>query len=456
MDDAVASDRTAPQLGHKVLTGGQMYYPKWSASAVLVTLLVSSACDSSDLSTDVTPTPGGVAQSSGATGPYRIWTPDDEFARIARSEIPGFAGYFLQEDGTPVVLLVDPAQRDVAARYLAAHSPVRGARQQAGLGRPPIIRQVAYDFAQLKGWYDQLNELFVRNDVFMLDVDEAANRVFVGVRDNVAIAAVRAVAARLGVPAAALHVETQPAPERRLTLRERPPALQGGYQIDRISGDGDECTLGFNAVYNGQSSFISASHCSRDMYALDYTSMSQPWVGPGAEIGSEIMDRELFYCGPYVVVPCRHSDAAIWSHNGSVAVDLGVLAETQWATGKSSTIEVIRTNDVVDKVTSSEFIAVGSILDKTGRTTGSTYGEVTQSCTRINELQCQYVSRIYSEGGDSGSPVYVWLELGRVSLQGVLWGGPAGDHTTTYSSPLWGIESDFETTLTVCKPGLGC
>jgi hypothetical protein len=47
-------------------------------------------------------------------------------------------------------------------------------------------------------------------------------------------------------------------------------------------------------------------------------------------------------------------------------------------------------------------------------------------------------------------------DLGRVSLQGVVWGGPVGDYTTTYSSPLWGIESDFETTLTVCKPGYGC
>lgn len=430
-----------------------MRYSKRSVPAVLTAILALAACDASEAPTASGPgLAASVVGSSSRQGPK---TSDEEMALVARGEVKGFAGFYLQEDGTPVVLLTDPAQRGAALRYLATRLRGKGRVQKADGVQRMVVRAAAYDFAQLKGWHDQLGELFAREDVYMTDVDEARNQVFVGVRDQTAIGVVRSTAARLGIPAAALRVETQAAPEKRITLRERPPLLQGGYQIDLYSGTGGECTLGFNAIYNGQSVFVTNAHCSTTQYSLDYGTIWQPNVASGADIGYEIADVPLHYCGPYVsaYLPCRHSDASIYQNNGKVAADLGKLAQTAWATGKAAGTTVTTVNTITS---TGDFMAVGDILDKTGRTTGTTYGQITQSCVRIGSLMCQDVSKVYSAPGDSGSPMYVWLGSTSVQLYGILWGGPGSDYTTTYSSRLGGIMNDFDATLTVCAPGYGC
>ena len=99
-------------------------------------------------------------------------------------------------------------------------------------------------------------------------------------------------------------------------------------------------------------------------------------------------------------------------------------------------------------------LPVGTSLDKTGRTSGSTYGNVTNSCVTIGCLRCQDVSKVWSEGGDSGSPVYVWLSNNDVQLHGVMWGGPGTDYSTTYSSRLAGIEADLGALSNCLRVGL--
>jgi hypothetical protein len=432
-----------------------MKYRSWTVSAVLAASAALSACDVTEQTTSSPDLAASVLNSSAShrQGPT---TSDEEMAIVANNEVKGFAGLYRQEDGTPVVLLTDPSQRGAAQRYLATRLG-KGRGSRAGGVEKMVVRTVAYDFAQLKQWHDQLGGLFARGDVYMTDVDEARNQVFVGVRDQTAIGEVRSAAARLGIPAAALRVETQAAPEKRITLRERPPLLQGGYQIDMWSGAGGECTLGFNAVYNGQSVFVTNAHCSQTQYSLDYGTIWQPNVAAGAEIGTEIADVPLHFCGPYIAsyLPCRHSDASIYANNGAVAADLGKLAQTAWQTGKAAGITVTTVNTITSRYTT-EFLSVGDYLDKTGRTTGTTYGTVTQTCVRIGSLMCQDVSKVYSAPGDSGSPMYVWLGTGSAKLYGILWGGPGSDYTTTYSSRLGGIENDFDANLTVCAPGYGC
>lgn len=433
-----------------------MKYNSLSLPAVLAASVALAACDVTEPTTS---SPGLAASVLNSSASHRQGpaTSDEEMALAARNEVKGFAGLYLQEDGTPVVLLVDPAQRGAAQRYFATRLSARGRGPRGSGVEKMVVRAAAYDFAQLKTWHDQLGELFAREDVFTSDVDEARNQVFVGVRDQAAIGVVRSAAARLGIPAAAVRVETQAPPEKRITLRERPPLLQGGYQIDLYAGTGGECTLGFNAIYNGQSVFVTNAHCSQTQYSLDYGSIWQPNVAAGAVIGTEIADVPLHYCGPYIgsYLPCRHSDASIYANNGSVAADLGKLAQTAWNTGGPGGITVTSVNSITSRWTT-EFLSVGDYLDKTGRTTGTTYGTVTQTCVRIGSLMCQDVSKVYSAPGDSGSPMYVWLGTGSAKLYGILWGGPGSDYTTTYSSRLGGIENDFDATLTVCAPGYGC
>ena len=115
--------------------------------------------------------------------------------------------------------------------------------------------------------------------------------------------------------------------------------------------------------------------------------------------------------------------------------------------------------DIVARYTGSA--PVGTYLDKTGRTSGSTYGQVTSSCVTIGVLRCQDISSVWSEGGDSGSPMHVWIggagaAENDTQLYGILWGGPSNNWNVTYSSRLSGIESDLGTLTNLCRPGYGC
>jgi hypothetical protein len=324
----------------------------------------------------------------------------------------------------------------------------------------PIFRSVAYDFAELKGWFDQLEGLLVRDDVFMLDVDEVENRVFVGVRDDQAIRVVRAEAARIGIPPAALHVETQPAPVNRITVQDywsRP--LVGGYKIQFSPNPYDICTKGFNAYYDGKWIFVTNSHCTASPFAWDGGTIMQPTWETGNEIGWEINDRGKYACNGWFT-SCRRSDAAYIQHNFSRGVERGMIARTTWNQGGPGGLEHIGYYDIVGRYGGST--PVGTWLDKTGRTSGSTYGQVTQSCVAINHFRCQDVSNVWSQGGDSGSPMMVWLGSAgtegheAAELHGILWGGPMGDFNTTYSSRLAGIEADLGSLSNLCTWNYNC
>jgi len=421
-----------------------------SVPAAVLALLVTAACDSSD--SLVTPEPGDAAENRAAPQ-ASVRTSDDEFARASRAEVPGFAGFYLQEDGTPVVRLVDQKQRGAAQRYLAQEF-IRARRgRHANAPQQPVFLPAAYDFAQLKEWSEQLHPLLAsRGDVYLIDVDEVGNRVSLGVADATAIAAVRAEAARLGIPAAAVHVQTQPAPQVRASLRDRHSNVRGGIQI---AFSQYLCTFGFNAtrVSNGANIFVTNSHCTGTQNAFDGIAIYQNTVASGNHIGNEVADRGLYACAGSGT-SCRRADAAYISHNGTRTIDRGGIARTNWATGANAGTTIIGEFDIVGRYTGS--LPVNSYLDKTGRTSGSTYGVVTNSCVTIGSLRCQDISKVWSEGGDSGSPVYVWLSDNDVQLHGVMWGGPGTDYTTTYSSRLAGIEQDLGALSNLCRPGYSC
>jgi hypothetical protein len=419
-----------------------------SVSAAVLALLATAACDSSDA--PVGPDAGDAAVNRAAPQ-ASFHTPDDEFARVSRAEVPGFAGFYLQDDGTPVVRLVDPSQRGAAQRYLAQEFIRARSGHHKGAPQQPVFLAAAYDFAQLKGWSESLHPLLTRNDVFLIDVDEVQNRVLVGVADAGAVSAVRAEGTRLGIPAAALEVKTQPRPQVRASLRDRQTTLNGGIQI---AFGNYYCTQGFNARRStGASIFVTNSHCTTTQYATDGVTIYQNIVASGNAVGSEVADRGMWACAG-TGTSCRQADAAYISHNGTRTIGQGGISRTNWATGANAGTTIVGEFNIVGRYTGS--LPVGSYLDKTGRTSGSTYGQVTNSCVTIGSLRCQDVSKVWSEGGDSGSPVYVWLSNNDVQLHGVMWGGPGTDYTTTYSSRLAGIEADLGALNSLCRPGYGC
>ncbi|HYR10672.1 MAG TPA: hypothetical protein VEQ60_23040, partial [Longimicrobium sp.] len=329
--------------------------------------------------------------------------------------------------------------------------------RHAGAPQQPVFLAAAYDFAQLRDWSEALHPLLSsRSDVYLIDIDEVGNRVLLGVADANAIGAVRAEAARLGIPAAAVHVQTQPRPELRATVRDRFTTTLGGIQI---AFGGYVCTLGFNArrVSTGANIYVTNSHCTGTQYANDGIAIYQNTNAAGNQIGNEVADRGMWACWTGVA-SCRQADAAYISNNGTRTVGQGGIARTAWNTGGPGGLTTTGEYDVIGRSTS---IAVGAYLDKTGRTSGSTYGQVTNSCVTIGSLRCQDISKVWSEGGDSGSPVFVYVggsgtAENDVRLHGVMWGGPGSDYTTTYSSRLAGIEADLGALNNLCRPGYGC
>lgn len=426
-----------------------------SVPAVVVALLAAAACDTPDA--PFAPDASDAALNRAAPQ-AAFHTPDHEFARAARAEVPGFAGFYLEDDGTPVVRLTDPAQRGAAQRYLAQHLAAARRGRHAGAPTQPEFVGASYDFAQLHEWAEAITPLIGRNpDVFLVDVDEVGNRVLVGVADAAATAAVRAEAARLGIPGEALGVRTQQRPQTRAILQDRFTTTLGGIQI---AFGNYVCTLGFNArrVSTGANAYVTNSHCTGTQYASDGIAIYQHTVLSGNQIGNEVADRGLYACVSGVA-SCRRADAAYISNNGTRTVGQGGIARTAWATGTAASLTVTGEYDIVGRYTGT--LPVGSYLDKTGRTSGSTYGQVTNSCVTIGELRCQDISKVWSQGGDSGSPVFVYLggsgaAENDVQLHGVMWGGPGTDYTTTYSSRLAGIEADLGALSNLCRAGYGC
>lgn len=428
-----------------------------SVPTVVLALLATAACDKQD--NPVSPKPG--ATPPPATSPTHVRDTDDELARVAREEIPGFAGFYLDASGTPVVRVVDASQAEAASAYVEQHIGVARGRHLPLVGlkasAAPRVLPATYDFAQLKDWAEQLNPMLSRSGVYLIDVDEVQNRVLLGVGDASAAAAVRAKAAQLGIPADAIGTMTQAAPQNRATVRDRFTTFVGGIQI---AFGQYLCTAGFNAkrVSNSANIFVTNSHCTTTQYATDGVAEYQNTVAAGNQVGNEVADRALYACVSGVA-SCRLADAVYVSHNGTRTIGRGGIARTNWATGAAGGLTTIGEFDIIGRYTGT--LPVGSYLDKTGRTSGSTYGLVTNSCVTIGVLRCQDISKVWSEGGDSGSPVYVYIggagaAENDVQLHGVMWGGPGSDWTTTYSSRLSGIEADLGALSEVCRAAYGC
>jgi hypothetical protein len=317
--------------------------------------------------------------------------------------VPGFAGFYIQEDGTPVIRLKDMNMRAEASDFVAREiEAVRGGRVDVA-SKAPVYLAAAYDFAELKEWTDKLDEGLDREDVYSLDLDEVENGIHVGVRDGAAMEAVREHAKKAGIPENVLTVVLEPAPEQRQTVQQWVNPIRGGHQIAFTSG---LCTAGFNAWWNGQWIFVTNSHCTPSYFANDGGTIWQPTIAAGNQIGWEVRDRGYYWCA-FLAFSCRRSDAAYIRHNGSRGVGQGRVARTPWNTGGPGGLNVVGTYDIVSRYTGST--PVGMELDKTGRTSGSTYGRVTRSCVKIGRLRCQDVSRVWSQPGDSGSPMMLWI-----------------------------------------------
>jgi hypothetical protein len=389
------------------------------------TVLFAGACSDTTQPTSPSDLPGNALQQ-----------PDDPIA-LAR-QVPGFGGFFFDEQGTPTIYLKEANRRVTAERALQPFFSVRGVS-------PTSMRvlKADFDWVSLERWQATAStEALAKRGAVFVDADEASNRVRIGVERGTAGAEVRAAIARLGIPASAVIVqETEPI-RQLATLQDQIRPVPGGVQINF---PGFLCSLGFNATRSGQRSFITASHCTNTQGGTEGTPYWQPTqtVAP-TQIATEVDDPRYFRrrSGCPNGRRCRFSDASRAAYASGTGSALGSIAKTTGPNNNALTISGHFT------VTAEGNPVVGQTANKVGRTTGWTRGGITATCVNVNvsgsniTQLCQTVVSAGVAGGDSGSPVFLQPGSGtNITLLGILWGG-SGSSTFVFS-PISNVESEL-------------
>ncbi len=329
---------------------------------------------------------------------------------------------------------------------------VMTACQETPTSTAPIAARVApssYAPQQVQRWFDVMaREGLALPGTVLADYDENTNRVVVGVEHAAAAANVRALAVRLGVPAEALVVRQMEPIRFATTLQDRVDPRIGGIQIHFGNF---LCSMGFNAVDGGQASFVTASHCTNKQGGVEGTVYYQPLQSvDGVSIGTEVEDppylRHIAGCPNGK--KCRHSDASRAAYNAGITSTLGQIAQTDAASPNTGSLALSTTGSIT--LTGGDLrdqFTIGETMNKVGRTTGWTQGQVTMTCVTVNvsgtniSQICQTIvenSVKIVGAGDSGSPVYTSAN----ALAGILWGGNSSG-TMLVFSPLKNVDDEL-------------
>jgi hypothetical protein len=336
------------------------------------------------------------------------------------------------------VYLVDPAQRDVAERAIAAifgpeSIPAGGVQVLPG----------RYNFAQLKTWHRRAAALFDLPGVVFTDVDDTANRLRIGVEQEALRDPVERELRGLSIPSEAVEiVETEPIVQL-VTLRDKVRPLEGGLQINF---PGYLCTYGFNATRAGVQGFVINSHCTKTQGGVESTPYWQPLEASDTFIGTETADpvytKTKCPAGLKGRV-CRYSDSAFATLDAAATYDLGAIAKTDSV--NSGSLNIVGAFRISAEATAK----VGNIVNKVGRTTGWSQGKVAQVCvdtsvqgSKIVQL-CQVFVNAAVGSGDSGSPAFMTSGTDSAQLVGILWGGNYSGTQFVYS-PMSGIKRSDE------------
>lgn len=315
----------------------------------------------------------------------------------------------------------------------------------------PAAISPSYASQQVAAWFEQASPaaLELSGTVFV-DHDETTNRIVIGVEDADAILRSRPALNRLGIPESAVEFRITPPILQMATLRDEFRPTIGGIQIHFGQY---VCTLGFNADHGTERSFITNSHCTNRQGGVESTVYYQPTsTVNGTVIATEVEDPTYFRGG---ACPrgrnCRYSDASRALYAAGTASTRGVVASTSAPNNGSLTVTGQFTITAQDNSTTN--FAVGTTVNKVGRTTGWTQGNVTSSCVNVNvsgskfTQLCQTLVQnpggaVVVGGGDSGSQVFRITSGSSVQLVGILWGGSSDGRMFVFS-PLKSVQDEI-------------
>ena len=361
--------------------------------------------------------------------------PEERRAAELSRVVPGLAGFFYDTSGNVVVAVKGGSGAAVTRARLQPlfqQELARSRRQHRSADI--IVHGAQYTFLELRNWRDRLEARGVLSipNVAWLDLDEVANRVAVGLEAAGNPGTVRALARDVGVPAEALNIEQTTPYVSQSTLQDQFRPIQGGTQIQRVSGTTRAtCTLGFAAPRNNQQVFLTAAHCSPNLMATDSVAQFQP-IAPltaAESAATTAIGRETFRyseaCGNR---RCANSDAAIYSVMPSQSWGLGRIARPTSGCMPGPCSPVILSVSgywVID--TTRESFVVNDLVSKIGSATGLSQGLVTRTCVDVSPTNgatyhCQMFATYGANDGDSGSPILLDIQGGTdstVTLGGI-------------------------------------
>jgi hypothetical protein len=372
----------------------------------------------------------------------RSKTLDDSLLDVARA-VPSFGGMFFDESGRLHVRLLDLSAIADAEKVIAEVFGPEIIPEQGVVAAP-----AEYSFAALKALHERVTPtvLSVKGTV-LTDVDDADNRVKIGVEDPAARERVEKELARLGIARQMLEiVEIAPILPAHLQGGWRP--VTGGLQIET---PGKYCTLGFSAIRGGTLGIVGNSHCTQIQGGVENTAVYQPTAS--SLIGTETVDPVYSNGGSCPVGRvCRDSDSAFFETSAAI-YPLIAMTPGAWILSISAWLEV------PSKVA---YPVQGQVVQKTGRTSGTTSGTIQWACATINSgggphtYYCNYIATNSSQngaGGDSGSPVY-FVSGGNARITGIMWGADTNPWSFAFS-PIGGIENDLGV-RPYCQGFVGC
>jgi hypothetical protein len=131
----------------------------------------------------------------------RMETQDDLLVRVEK-RAPGFGGMFFDSDGQLVLYLLDTSQLPAARSAVEA---VFGADWVPTAGLRAVQGQ--YTVSQLAAWTRRASAVLQLKGVALVDLDEARNRLAIGVENRSQVTAVKKALASLKVPRAAVVID---------------------------------------------------------------------------------------------------------------------------------------------------------------------------------------------------------------------------------------------------------
>ena len=317
----------------------------------------------------------------------------------------------------------------------------------------PSARDLSPSFERSGVAQDRLAALFpeTSRDVMSLpgtvyaDHNESIGKLVFGVENASAIPGIQRSLIARGLSAEEFVVQVTEPIRQLATLRDNFRPTQAGTQIHF---GGFVCTMGFNVSHTGGRSFITNSHCTDRQGGVEGTQYGQATLSAGV-VATEVADPTYAsgIAGCSAGKVCRRSDASRALYSGSVGSSQGVIAKTTGVNTGSLTIGGAFSITAQDDNSTS----FSGRVDKVGRTTGWTQGNVSGTCVTVNvsgsniQQICQTLvtnnGAVIVSGGDSGSPVFKITSGDNVTLVGILWGG--GGTSQFVFSPLKNIQEEL-------------